>query len=66
MNYLDMNHYCIGFDYQFNSLNVHGEPNALNTAMNTLFDASASVDVFLILQALFPILNRIVSITRNR
>ncbi|KAL5478249.1 hypothetical protein ACEPAI_2433 [Sanghuangporus weigelae] len=50
-----------GFDYHFDSLNVHQEPGELNKAFATLFHADGSFGILQLLQAFFPIFNIIPS-----
>ncbi|KAL5498061.1 hypothetical protein ACEPAH_2992 [Sanghuangporus vaninii] len=50
-----------GFDYHFDSLNVHQEPGELNKAFATLFHADGSFGILRLLQAFFPVFNIIPS-----
>ncbi|EPT01442.1 hypothetical protein FOMPIDRAFT_1120520 [Fomitopsis schrenkii] len=44
-----------GFDYAFNSLDVHGKPNELNEAFDTVFRSGmAGASLFRLLKLLFP------------
>ncbi|KAI0734311.1 cytochrome P450 [Fomitopsis betulina] len=46
-----------GFDYAFNSLDVHGKPNELNEAFDTVFRSGmAGASLFRLLKLFFPLL----------
>ena len=59
---LPLNIHSSGFDYAFDSLNVHGEPNELNQAFDTIFrPGMAGASLFRLLKLFFPSLGRLVS-----
>ena len=51
----------LGFDYQFDALNVEKEQNELNKAFMTLFHAERSITFLDIIQMYFPVLRNLVS-----
>lgn len=51
----------IGFGYRFDALNVHEEPNELNKAVATLFNAGGAFGVLRTLQLHLPLFRIIVS-----
>lgn len=51
----------VGFNYKFDAL--VGEPNELNQAFSTIFQASTKFEVFPLLQAFFPPFRLIVRVS---
>ncbi|KAI5118119.1 hypothetical protein M0805_008028 [Coniferiporia weirii] len=54
-----------GFGYKFDALNVNQEPNELNKAFSTLFNATGAFSYLQILQSLFPVF-RVIPNKRER
>ncbi|KLO13380.1 cytochrome P450 [Schizopora paradoxa] len=48
-----------GFNYEFNALNVNEKPNELNEAFSAIFNMDSGVTLTMLLQGLFPILQRL-------
>lgn len=54
-----------GFNYRFDNLNPHGEPNELNAAFSEMFNPQGPrITPFTVLRNAFPILNVFVSALR--
>ena len=52
----------LGFNYRFDALNPHGEPNELVVAFNEIFDPSPRITAMMLLKNFFPVLDIFVCI----